>query len=80
MPVASLEILDCGFESRELALQAGDCLIQPRFCAFDIQGALIVLGNDRVLFSHSAGLFPPSFPPRSRLDGNTASAAESSRR
>lgn len=44
MPVASLEILDCGFESRELALQAGDCLIQPRFCAFDIEGGLTVFG------------------------------------
>jgi hypothetical protein len=42
MPVASLEILGRGFESRELALHAGDCLIQPRFCAFDIEGALVV--------------------------------------
>jgi hypothetical protein len=43
MPMAPHEILDRVFERRELTLQAGDCLIQPRLCAFDIEMALIVL-------------------------------------
>jgi hypothetical protein len=53
MPMASLEILDCGFETCELALQAGDCLSQPRFRAFDIGGVLIVLVYDCVLVGHT---------------------------
>ena len=40
--VASLEILRRGFENRDLARQACDCLIEARFCAFDIEGALMV--------------------------------------
>jgi hypothetical protein len=47
--VASLEFLDCVFDSHELALQAGDCLIQPRFAAFDIESAPMV-----VVFCHGS--------------------------
>jgi len=47
MPMPQLKILGRGFESLDLALQAGDCLIQPRFCAFEIERALVVLGFRR---------------------------------
>jgi hypothetical protein len=37
--VAPLEILDRGFDIRELKLQAGDCLFQPRFSTLQIGSA-----------------------------------------
>jgi hypothetical protein len=40
--VAQLEFLDCVFQRRELALQAGDCLIEPRFCTFSMENAPMI--------------------------------------
>lgn len=58
---ASLQVLDRFLQSREVALHAGDCLIQPGFCAFAIEGRLIVLE-----FHHGTSIMrrrrPPPYP------------------
>jgi len=46
--MAALELLDRVFKICEMAFQAGDHLVQPRFCTFDIEGGL------RVMFCHGS--------------------------